>query len=147
MEKAHFYEVNLNWQQGRKGSMSSPILNENIEVATPPEFANGIAGVWSPEHLLVAAVNSCLMTTFLAIAENSKLSFKDFRCNANGKLEKSDGKYMITEITLLPVITISDELETEKAEHILQKAEAACLISNSVKSKITMHPEIKIESA
>ncbi|HLK29693.1 MAG TPA: OsmC family protein [Puia sp.] len=146
METAHFYEVNLNWEQGRKGLMSSPILNENIEVATPPEFANGIAGIWSPEHLLVAAVNSCLMTTFLAIAENSKLSFKDFQCNANGKLEKADGRYMITEITLHPLLTINDEREKERAERILQKAEAACLISNSVKSKVTMQPEIKIHN-
>jgi peroxiredoxin-like protein len=145
METAHFYEVNVNWEQGRKGLMSSPVLEENIEVATPPEFANGIAGIWSPEHLLVAAVNSCLMTTFLAIAENSKLNFVDFQSGANGKLEKADGKYMITEITLSPVLTIADERERERAEKILQKAEAACLISNSVKSKVLMQPEIKIQ--
>jgi len=144
METAHFYEVNINWENGRKGLMSSPILNENIEVATPPEFTNGIPGIWSPEHLLVAAVNSCLMTTFLAIAENSKLCFTDFQCNANGKLEKADGKYMITEISLHPLVTITDEREKERAERILQKAEAACLITNSVKSKVVMQPEIKI---
>jgi len=145
METTHFYEVDLSWEQGRKGLMSSPILNENIEVATPPEFANGVPGIWSPEHLLIAAVNSCLMTTFLAIAENSKLSFKDFQCNANGKLEKLDGKYMITEITLRPLLTISNESEKERAERVLQKSEAACLISNSVKSKVLMQPEIKIQ--
>lgn len=58
-----------------KGIMSSPILPLKIEVATPPEFPKGMEGIWSPEHLLVAAVNSYLMTTFLAIAENSKLEF------------------------------------------------------------------------
>ncbi|HVM87663.1 MAG TPA: OsmC family protein [Puia sp.] len=145
METAHFYEVNVNWEHGRQGLMSSPVLNNNIEVATPPEFTNGIAGVWSPEHLLVAAVNSCLMTTFLAIAENSKLNFVNFQSGANGKLEKTDGKYMITEITLIPVLTIADERERERAERILQKAEAACLISNSVKSRIVMQPEIKVQ--
>ena len=145
MEITHFYEVNVSWEQGRKGVMSSPVLNENIEVATPPEFSNGIPGIWSPEHLLVAAVNSCLMTTFLAIAENSKFNFSDFQCRANGKLEKVDNKYLITEISLHPFVTISDEREKEKAERILQKAEAACLISNSVKSKVIMHPEINVK--
>ena len=145
METAHFYEVNVNWERGRKGLMTSPVLNDNIEVATPPEFANGVAGIWSPEHLLVAAVNSCLMTTFLAIAENSKFNFTDFQCRANGKLEKADGRYMITEITLTPLLTITDINEKEKAERILHKAEAACLISNSVKSKVVMLPEIKIQ--
>lgn len=146
MENAHFYEVDVTWEEGRKGSMSSPVLNNNIEVATPPEFTKGIAGIWSPEHLLVAAVNSCLMTTFLAIAENSKLDFKDFQCKANGKLEKIDGKYMISEISLTPQLTIADEGGKEKAERLLHKAEAACLISNSVKSKVSMSPEIKIQN-
>ena len=120
------------------------VLQSNIEVATPPEFPKGMAGIWSPEHLLVAAVNSCLMTTFLAIAENSNFDFLNFESNATGKLEKIDGKYMISEITLSPVLSITIEADKEKALKILQKSEAACLISNSIRSKIIFEPEIKI---
>lgn len=143
MDTIHHYEVKLNWESERKGLMSSPVLNENIEVATPPEFPKGIPGIWSPEHLLVAAVNSCLMTTFLAIAENSNFQFINFESNATGKLEKKEGKLMISEILLAPVLTISKETDQDKALRILQKAEAACLISNSVKSTILMQAEIK----
>lgn len=145
MDTVHHYEVKLNWKSERKGLMSSPALNSNIEVATPPEFPKGIPGVWSPEHLLVAAVNSCLMTTFLAIAENSKFEFINFESSANGKLEKVDGKLMISEIALAPVLTLSREADKEKAIRILQKSEAACLISNSVKSSIIFQPQIKVE--
>jgi peroxiredoxin-like protein len=145
MDTVHHYEVKLNWKSERKGLMSSPALNSNIEVATPPEFPKGIPGVWSPEHLLVAAVNSCLMTTFLAIAENSKFEFINFESSANGKLEKVDGKLMISEIVLAPVLTLSREADKEKAIRILQKSEAACLISNSVKSSIIFQPQIKVE--
>ena len=144
MEQANYYQVKVNWKNDRKGVMSSPVLQSNIEVATPPEFPNGIAGVWSPEHLLVAAVNSCLMTTFLAIAENSKFGFINFESNASGKLEKVDGKYMISEILLSPVLSITNKTDKEKAVRILQKSEAACLISNSIKSKIIFEPQIKI---
>lgn len=144
MSITHDYEVSLGWLSDRKGILGSPILNSNIEVATPPEFPKGMAGIWSPEHLLVAAVSSCLMTTFLSIAENSKLSFQSFSCNASGKLEMVDGKYLITEITLMPIVSLVDSNEKEKAEKILQKAEANCLISNSVKSKILFEPSIKI---
>jgi peroxiredoxin-like protein len=145
MDTVHHYEVKLNWKSERKGLMSSPALNSDIEVATPPEFPKGIPGVWSPEHLLVAAVNSCLMTTFLAIAENSKFEFINFESSANGKLEKVDGKLMISEIVLAPVLTLSREADKEKAIRILQKSEAACLISNSVKSSIIFQPKIKVE--
>lgn len=145
MDNAHYYEVRLNWESDRKGLMSSPVLSSNIEVATPPEFPKGIPGIWSPEHLLVAAVNSCLMTTFLAIAENSKFEFISFTSNANGKLEKVDGKYMISEIILSPVLTIKNSAEKEKARKLLEKSEAACLISNSVKSTIVFNPTINVQ--
>ena len=100
--------------------------------------------IWSPEHLFTAAVSSCLMTTFLAIAENSKLDFVHFECSSKGKLEQIDGKFLMTEVILEPVVTIKNESEREKAEKVLQKSEANCLISNSVKSKITMISEIKL---
>ncbi|MDQ3109689.1 MAG: OsmC family protein [Bacteroidota bacterium] len=147
MSITHNYEVSLSWLSDRQGILGSPELNCHIEVATPPEFPKGMPGIWSPEHLLVAAVSSCLMTTFLAIAENSKLSFQSFSCNASGKLEMIDGKYLITEITLMPVVSLIDADEKEKAEKVLQKSEANCLISNSIKSKILFQPEIKISDA
>jgi peroxiredoxin-like protein len=144
MDDTHFYKVALNWESGRKGLVSSPVLDSTIEVATPPEFPKGVPGIWSPEHLLVAAVNSCLMTTFLAIAENSKFSFENFESKATGKLEKVDGKYMISEIILSPELTIREAGDKERAQKILDKSEAACLISNSVKSRIVFQPIIKI---
>ncbi|WP_454802815.1 OsmC family protein [Mucilaginibacter phyllosphaerae] len=146
--EAHYYNVDVNWNTDRKGMMCSPELNREadtcIEVATPPEFPKGIAGIWSPEHLFTAAVSSCLMTTFLAIAENSKLPFESFSCNSKGKLEQVDGKFLMTEVLLEPTVTIAEEKDRERAERVLQKAEAACLISNSVKSKVTMTPIIKV---
>ncbi|RTL59049.1 MAG: OsmC family peroxiredoxin [Sphingobacteriales bacterium] len=144
MDAAHFYEVNIKWNKDRIGTISSPVLDSTIEVATPPEFPKGMAGIWSPEHLLVAAVNSCLMTTFLAIAENSKLNFEHFECLAKGKLEKIEGKFMISEIILSPVVTILNETDNERAMRILDKSEAACLISNSVRSKIIFQPRVEM---
>ncbi|CAN5437742.1 hypothetical protein BH10BAC5_BH10BAC5_27360 [soil metagenome] len=146
----HYYQVDVNWSNERKGMMCSPELNKDsnncIEVATPPEFPKGIAGIWSPEHLFTASVSSCLMTTFLAIADNSKLEFKSFSCSSKGKLEQIDGKFLMSEIILEATVIITDEKNREKAERILNKSEAGCLIANSIKSKITMIPVIKVEA-
>jgi peroxiredoxin-like protein len=144
MENVHYYDVSVVWEKERRGMMSSSILSQNVAVATPPEFPKGMKDIWSPEHLLVAAVNSCIMTTFLAIADNSKLEFSAFESKATGKLEIIEGKFMISEITIIPVLTILKESDKERAERVLQKSDAACLISNSVKSKIVYKPEIKI---
>jgi peroxiredoxin-like protein len=147
MNQTHHYEVDLVWTSDRKGTISSPVLNHSIEVATPPEFTKGMPGIWSPEHLLVAAVNACYMTTFLAIAENSKLEYVSLDCKAIGLLEQPEGKYQITTVLLKPVLVITDEHQAERAMRILEKTEKACLISNSIKSDVKLDAIVKIAHA
>lgn len=142
--EAHKYIVDLEWKNDRKGEISSPVLDQRIEVATPPEFPKGMSGIWSPEHLFTAAVSSCFMTTFLAIAENSKLEFKSLTCPAEGVLDKKDGKFAMTGIFLKPVVTIPNEDDREKAEKIMVKAEEACLISNSITSEVHLETKVLI---
>lgn len=144
MESIHFYNTAIRWDQERRGTLSSPDLTNLITVATPPEFPKGEPNIWSPEHLYVAAANSCLMTTFLAIAENSKLDFVSFDSNATGKLEKVDGTFMISEIELKPKVVLKNEKDRERALRIIEKSEKACLISNSMKSKVVLSPEVLI---
>lgn len=146
-----YYHVEINWSKDRKGLMCSPEIDGNffgehgcIEVATPPEFPKGMAGIWSPEHLFTASVSSCLMTTFLAVAENSKLEFTHFNCKSKGKLETIEGKYLMTEVHLEPEVTIAHRRDYEKALRVIKKSEAACLISNSIKSIVMVTPYVKI---
>jgi organic hydroperoxide reductase OsmC/OhrA len=74
----HTYEVDLKWTSKSKGLLSSPDLQNGIEVAIPPEFPGGIKGVWSPEHLFVASLNSCLMTTFFNDCRKFQTTFYKF---------------------------------------------------------------------
>ena len=143
-DKKHEYQVDLDWKEGRIGTMSSPELDEKIEVATPPQFDGGVEGVWSPEHLFVSSVSSCFMTTFVAIAEYSKLKFENLKVNAVGKLSKQDGKFVVSEITLNPELTITDEKFVDKAKRIMEKAEEACLITRSIKTSIHFEPTVTI---
>lgn len=140
-----YYNVNLHWDKDREGLICSPeiqVYNEDscIRIATPPEFKKGIPGIWSPEHLFTAAINSCFMTTFLAIAENFKLDFVSFNCSSKGKLESVDGKMMISEVVLIPDLKIPEANDLSLALKVLAKAESSCLISNSVKTRVTMDP-------
>lgn len=147
---AHTYHVNLTWDRDRKGKICSPelaLINPEsacMEVATPPEFSKGIPGIWSPEHLFTGAVVSCFMTTFLAIAENSKLEFRSFSCPATGTLDTVDGKLRMTGVQLYPQLTIVREEDREKALRVLSKSEHACLISNSITASVTLHPELTV---
>ncbi|GAB4052817.1 OsmC family protein [Spirosoma litoris] len=139
----HYYKVNLGWHYARLGQLSAPGLTDTIDVATPPEFPKGMPDVWSPEHLLVAAVVGCFMTTFLAVAENSKLDFDDFDCSAKGKLENINNKWQISKVALSPKLLLTDENDLEKAQRVLHKTEKACLITNSIRAQVTMQPTIQ----
>lgn len=143
MQNEYFYSTEVEWSGAREGELSASAL-PRLHVDAPPEF-QGHEGSWTPEHLFVGAVNSCFMTTFLAIAENSKLDFVSFKAAADGKLEKREGQgFSITEIVLKPKLTIKDSHDAARAARILEKAEQHCLISNSVKTEIKLQPEISI---
>ncbi|HZW38280.1 MAG TPA: OsmC family protein [Ignavibacteriaceae bacterium] len=144
MEDVLHYSVSINWDEGRIGTLSAEGLKD-LQGATPPEFSKGVPGYWSPEHLYVASVTTCLMTTFLAIAENSNLEFVDYKADAKSTLEKVDGKFQVTQIDITPIIKIKNEKDKERALRILEKSEKGCLISNSIKTKVNLNPEILIE--
>jgi peroxiredoxin-like protein len=143
MEDKYFYSTDVEWTGARHGSLRSDSL-PTLQVDAPPEF-KGQEGAWTPEHLFVGAVGSCFMTTFVAIAENSKLDFENFKVNAKGTLEKVEGRgLVITQIILSPTVTIKDAAAFARASRILEKAEQHCLISNSARTQIRLEPEIKV---
>lgn len=142
----HLYHVKVRWEEGKTGELSSQELNETIKVATPPQFPGGVEGIWSPEHLFTAAVSSCFMTSFTAVAEYSTFEFESLDIESTGVMSKEDGKFVISKVILKPVLTIRDESQTKKAHRLLEKAEEICLISRSIKSEIELHPQVKIHS-
>lgn len=141
MENRYFYTTEVEWTGERHGDLRAPVL-PRLHIDAPPEF-KGHEGVWTPEHLFVASVNTCFMTTFLAIAENSKLEFVSFSADAKGKLEKVEGQgFLMTEVVLRPKLLISHARDAERATRILEKAEKHCLISNSIKTETKLQAEV-----
>ncbi len=97
-----------------------------------------------PEEVYVAALSSCHMLTFLAIASRQRLVIDSYTDSAVGYLEKnSSGKLAVTRVTLRPQISFSEGLapSAEKLEKMHHLAHQECFIANSV------HTSISIESA
>ncbi|MBK7433557.1 MAG: OsmC family protein [Chitinophagaceae bacterium] len=138
----YFFEVSLKRESGRKGLISAKDLEEKIEVATPPEFAGGMAGYWSPEQLFLGALSSCLMTTFLAIADKARLAVLDFTCTAIGQVQLVEGHLEFTVINLFPKITMEQEADIAVGNEVLLKTYKHCIIANSVKALLVHHGEV-----
>ena len=138
--KTFYYKVGVRWQEAKKGMLSSE-GKPDVIVATPPEFL-GHAGCWSPENLFVASISSCIMTTFLYYAKKQKLQFIRYNSDAEGILEMVNGQFMFSQVTVRPKLVIPLSEDKDKAENIFELSEKNCLISNSVKSKVIILPEI-----
>jgi organic hydroperoxide reductase OsmC/OhrA len=140
MEQQYEYQVDVGWKAEKTGTATSAGLPD-LEVATPPDF-NGHEGIWAPEHLFVASVASCIMTTFLAIAETSRLSFKSYASSATGTLERVGKGYRFTKVEVTVNLVVEDESIVSRAEKLLEKAEQNCFISASVEAEVELTPTV-----
>lgn len=138
--KTFSYRTQTKWDAERMGTLSSP-GKPDLRVATPPEF-KGHPGVWTPEDLFVAALNSCFMTTFLGTAEWKGLQFLSFDCEAEGVLARPDKEFLFTHARLRPRVVLPEEGDEELARWCLEFAEKDCLIAHSIGTKVSMEPDI-----
>ena len=124
----HRYEVNLTSEGGPLGKLSAG-QRPSLSGGPPPEFG-GDDQRWSPEHLLLASANLCLMTTFAAIAAKSKLDYSAYDSRAEGILDKTPEGLRFTRITLTVTVRSGD---AERAARLLDMAKKHCIISNSLR--------------
>jgi len=137
----YFYETEIEWQGDKNLQIASGKLPA-IAAGAPPEF-KGREGLWAPEHLFVASLNSCYVLTLLAITEFSKIAIVSFSSSAKGKLEKVPGSsYQVTEIVVKPRIVIASVTDLARMPRIFEKAKENCFVSNSIKSAIKIEPEV-----
>ncbi len=140
----HDYPVTIRWTDTNRGVAESRDQLPALVVTSPPEFG-GPSNQWSPEHLFVASVASCFMTTFLAIAGNSKLEIESLEIPATGSLVRGeDRRYTIERVRLMPRLTIAAEKDRAKAERLIAKSDEVCLISRSIRSEIVVEPTIEV---
>lgn len=143
MSNEHRYQVQGRWTRDRVGLAQAPGITESIEFAAPPEF-KGEGGKWTPEHFLVAAVVSCFVVTFRAIAEMSKVEFLDLDVEAEGVLKQEQSGWRFAEITLSPTVTLAQEQDRELVLKGLRKAHNGCLIARGLAFPVTMEPTVRV---
>jgi len=114
-----------------------------IRSSAPAEFG-GPGDKWSPETLLVAAVADCFILTFKAIARASKFSWISVNCSVEGKLDKVDRLNQFTRFDVTASLTMPSDMNEEKAMRLLEKAEQACLITNSLTADTQLTANVQV---
>jgi organic hydroperoxide reductase OsmC/OhrA len=113
-----------------------------IEVAgsAAPSYKGSPACV-DPEEAFVAAIASCHMLTFLAVAARRRFVVESYEDDAVGLMEKNDaGKLAVTRVALRPRIAfggspLPSPADLEQLHHL---AHENCFIANSVKTEIVI---------
>ncbi|KAB2878234.1 OsmC family peroxiredoxin [bacterium] len=141
--KTFTYHTNLRWLENRAGLLNSE-GKPDFRIASPPEF-KGETGVWTPEDLFVAAVETCTMTTFLAFAQRLQIPLVSYKSSAEGFLEFADGGYRFTKIILRPNIVVENESSVSQARKTIEDAHHSCLIANSIKSEVVIEAEFLVK--
>jgi organic hydroperoxide reductase OsmC/OhrA len=112
-----------------------------IESAPPKEF-DGPGNQWSPEGLLTAAVADCFVLSFRAIAAASKFTWLSLESRTEGTLDRIDGKMRFTRFDTHAKLHVPEGADPERGKKLLEKAEQACLVANSLSGERHLTVEV-----
>jgi peroxiredoxin-like protein len=144
MDQEYRYSANASWILARRGIVAGSGVPEDIEFSAPPEF-KGESGMWTPEHFFTAAIATCFVSTFRAIAEYSK--FEDMvalEVSVETVLRKEEGGFRFSEVITRPVLTVASAEDEERGLKLMEKAEKACLISRSINAERKLEPKVLV---
>jgi len=129
----HHYSVNT----AVRPDGDVPLAAEGVRVieSAPPKEFDGPGNQWSPEQLLTAAVADCLVLGFRAIAAASKYTWVSLQTNTRGTLDRVEGKMRFTRFETHAKLHVHAGADVERAKKLLEKAEATCLVANSLTSE------------
>lgn len=117
---------------------------ENLRASPSPEFGGDDAHA-DPEQLLLSALSSCHMLTFLAVAANRGYIVDRYEDAAVASLGKTaEGRTALVAATLSPRVAFSGDKRPSAAEFatLHERAHGACFIANSVKTVVSVKPEV-----
>lgn len=136
-----FYETNVVWRGSKRGELKAADL-PRIQMSLPPEFG-GEPGYWSPEHLLSAALESCLMAAFLSCAQRERLKVVSYRSSALARLDWTEDRYLkLSKFTVRAVVEVACEEDREKALRVMDDVERTCPISNCLNVPVQISIEV-----
>lgn len=139
LELPYRYETRLDWKEESRG-ITSAAGKPEIAVGPPPEFG-GRESWWSPEHLFIAAVETCFMTTFMAVARKSKLNVLGYESRAEGAVDKTTEGFSFARVTLHPVLKVA-AADVERTQRLLDLAKKHCLVSASLKTPVIIEAAV-----
>ena len=129
------FTASIEWRGNKTGEIFVDEEKHSRGLVNPPPVFGGIEGSYNPEHLLLAAVASCTMSSFLYYVNANKIDLISYSNSVKGTLTKGKDGFSFTNILINAQIAVSSG-NKEKAEEAARLGHRFCLISNSLNSQI-----------
>lgn len=155
MQGQHHYKATVKWT-GNKGTGTDNYRNyershqiiieskSDISGSSDPAF-RGDKTKHNPEDLLVSSLSACHMLTYLHLCAVTGVIVTEYIDNATGiMVDTSNGGGQFTEVTLNPIVTVTEQHMVDKANELHKKANELCFIANSVNFPVRHNPISKI---
>jgi uncharacterized OsmC-like protein len=136
----HRYDAYL--KGGPTGYGHLDCVGRRTLAAAPPIEFGGPGDAWSPEHLLLASVESCFLFTFRAVARASNLEFVNMHVHIEGTVDRQAGVTRFTEIVIRPRLTLASGADRAKVAAVVAKTEKACLVSATLAIPVRVEAEV-----
>jgi len=156
MEKEHHYTTSLTWT-GNKGEGTANYKaydrDHVIEVGGKPAIPGssdpsfrGSPQRYNPEELFVSSLSSCHMLWYLHLCSVNNIVVTAYRDEAKGiMMEKADGSGYFKEVTLYPIVTLTDSTRIDRARELHHEANKLCFIANSCNFPIRHEPGFRTD--
>jgi organic hydroperoxide reductase OsmC/OhrA len=150
----HFYQTDLTWTGAAAGFADYESYDRTHQLAAPgkptlttssdPAFL-GLPELWNPEDMLLGALSSCHMLSYLACCARARITVLDYTDRATATMvENGKGGGAFTEATLRPVVTIAQADKVQHAMRLHGTAGKVCFIANSVNFPVHHEAEIRV---
>jgi organic hydroperoxide reductase OsmC/OhrA len=151
----HFYKATINWTGNLgKGTSQYKAYSRNHEISSedkPTIYASsdpsfrGEGTRYNPEELFVASLSSCHMLWYLHLCSEAGVIVIDYIDNATGTMtETEDGSGHFTEVTLHPVVIVTDVSMVDKANELHYEAHKFCFVANSCNFPVHHNPSCQV---
>lgn len=157
MTRTHRYRTQLEWignqgtgtadyaSYGRDCTIAADGKGAAIDCSADPAF-RGDPARYNPEELLVAALSSCHMLSYLAFAALNGVTVIGYRDSAEGEMEEAPGGVgRFTRVTLRPKVTLAAGADVAKAEALHERAHEACFLARSVNFAVIVEAKVGLE--
>jgi organic hydroperoxide reductase OsmC/OhrA len=148
----HRYHATCHWtgdtamgyeSYDRAHTCSAPPVSTELMLSADPAFL-GHPGKLNPEQLVVVAVSSCQLLSFLAIAARARVQVVEYDDHAEAEMPEDNKPMRLTKLTLRPRIVVGPGVKEERILKLTEMAHTQCYISNSLSTEIVVEPTVEI---